>query len=203
MSDQVQTECVYKVLLLGDSIVGKTCILMRFTEGTFPEIHMSTVGLDYRVKQMTLENGQSAKVCIWDTAGQERFRAITKNYYKGAHGIMLIYDVTRQETFDNVRNWLTQVTENASDNATIFLIGNKCDDVDGRQISTEEGKKVASDYGITFIETSAKKDINISSTFEELVKEIYQKVGNLEPKQVQITTQIGGDDKKERHCCKS
>ena len=80
MSEQVQSECVYKVLLLGDSIVGKTCILMRFTEGTFPEIHMSTVGLDYRVKQMTLENGQPAKVCIWDTAGQERFRAITKNY---------------------------------------------------------------------------------------------------------------------------
>ena len=112
MSEEVQAECVYKVLLLGDSIVGKTCILMRFTEGTFPEIHMSTVGLDYRVKQMTLENGQSAKVCIWDTAGQERFRAITKNYYKGAHGIMLIYDVTRQETYLNVRNWLTQIKEN-------------------------------------------------------------------------------------------
>lgn len=202
MSDQAQTECVYKVLLLGDSIVGKTCILMRFTEGTFPEIHMSTVGLDYRVKQMTLENGQSAKVCIWDTAGQERFRAITKNYYKGAHGIMLIYDVTRQETFLNVRNWLTQIKENASDKATIFLIGNKCDDVDGRQVSTEEGSKVADDYKITFIETSAKKDINIASTFEQLVKEIYQKVGTLEPKQVQVTTQIG-QDKKEKRCCNS
>ena len=201
MSDQVQTECVYKVLLLGDSIVGKTCILMRFTEGTFPEIHMSTVGLDYRVKQMTLENGQSAKVCIWDTAGQERFRAITKNYYKGAHGIMLIYDVTRQETYLNVRNWLTQIKENASDKATIFLIGNKCDDVEGRQVSTEEGKKVADDYKITFIETSAKNDINISSTFEELVKQIYQKVGTLEPKQVQVTNKLGGEEKKEKRCC--
>ena len=201
MSEEVQAECVYKVLLLGDSIVGKTCILMRFTEGTFPEIHMSTVGLDYRVKQMTLENGQSAKVCIWDTAGQERFRAITKNYYKGAHGIMLIYDVTRQETYLNVRNWLTQIKENASDKATIFLIGNKCDDVEGRQVSTEEGKKVADDYKITFIETSAKNDINISSTFEELVKQIYQKVGTLEPKQVQVTNKLGGEEKEEKRCC--
>ena len=201
MSEEVQAECVYKVLLLGDSIVGKTCILMRFTEGTFPEIHMSTVGLDYRVKQMTLENGQSAKVCIWDTAGQERFRAITKNYYKGAHGIMLIYDVTRQETFLNVRNWLTQIKENASDKATIFLIGNKCDDIEGRQVATEEGQKVADDYKITFIETSAKNDINIASTFEQLVKQIYQKVGTLELKQVQVTNKLGGEEKKEKRCC--
>ena len=201
MSEEGQSECVYKVLLLGDSIVGKTCILMRFTEGTFPEIHMSTVGLDYRVKQMTLENGQSAKMCIWDTAGQERFRAITKNYYKGAHGIMLIYDVTRQETFLNVRNWLTQIKENASDKATIFLIGNKCDDIEGRQVATEEGQKVADDYKITFIETSAKNDINIASTFEQLVKQIYQKVGTLETKQVQVTNKLGGEEKKEKRCC--
>lgn len=177
MSEEIQADCIYKILLLGDSVVGKTCILMRFTEGTFPEIHMSTVGLDYRLKLMDLEDGKKAKVCIWDTAGQERFRAITKNYYKGAQGIMLIYDVTNSESFGNVRNWLQQIKENASDKATIFLIGNKCDDEDNRQISTEEGQKVGDDYKIQFFETSAKQDININSTFEALVKEIYQKVG--------------------------
>ena len=193
---------IFKIVLVGDSGVGKTNLLLRYLKNEFNTQTKATVGVEFGNTKVKIDNAL-IKAQIWDTAGQERYRSITSAYYKGAHGIMLIYDVTRQETFDNVRNWLTQIKENASDNATIFLIGNKCDDVDGRQISTEEGKKVASDYGITFIETSAKKDINISSTFEELVKEIYQKVGNLEPKQVQITTQIGGDDKKERHCCKS
>ena len=178
MSEEIQADCIYKILLLGDSVVGKTCILMRFTEGTFPEIHMSTVGLDYRLKLMNLEDGKQAKVCIWDTAGQERFRAITKNYYKGAQGIMLIYDITNSESFANVRNWLQQIKENASDKATIFLIGNKCDDDDNRQITFEEGQKVGNDYKIQFFETSAKQDLNISSTFEALVKEIFKKLGS-------------------------
>ena len=117
MSDE--SNYVFKVLLLGDSTVGKTCFLMRFTENTFQEIHMSTIGLDYRFKKMPLDDTKEATVQIWDTAGQDRFRAITKNYYKGAHGIILIYDVTNQKSFDNVKNWVSQIRENASEKAII------------------------------------------------------------------------------------
>ena len=92
-------ECVYKVLLLGDTTVGKTCFLMKYTDKTFQDIHMATIGLDYRLKTMKLKNGKNIKLQIWDTAGQDRFRAITKNYYKGSHGIILIYDVTNLQTF--------------------------------------------------------------------------------------------------------
>jgi small GTP-binding protein len=138
-----EADVIYKILLLGDTTVGKTCFLMRFTEGTFQEIHMSTIGLDYRLKIMPLDDGKKAKVQIWDTAGQDRFRAITKNYYKGAHGIILIFDVCNVETFENVRNWVTQIRENSSEKATIFLIGNKIDDEIRRKVSKDDGKKLA------------------------------------------------------------
>lgn len=190
-TDDNQTEYIYKVLLLGDSTVGKTCFLMRFTEGTFQEIHMSTIGLDYRLKIMDIEEPnpenaeapaviKKAKVQIWDTAGQDRFRAITKNYYKGAHGIILIYDVTNAETFKNVRNWLAQIRESASKNVTIFIVGNKIDDSEGRQVTTKEGEDIGKETDCRFFETSAKDDINITETFNELVKEIHKKCENNE-----------------------
>ena len=100
-------DCVYKVLLLGDSTVGKTCFLLRYCDNDFQESHLSTIGLDYRLKTMTLNNGKKIKLQIWDTAGQDKYRSITKNYYKGAHGIILIYDVTNYQTYENVKNWIT------------------------------------------------------------------------------------------------
>lgn len=171
---------VFKVLLLGDSTVGKTCFLMRFTENTFQEIHMSTIGLDYRFKKMTVDDGKEATVQIWDTAGQDRFRAITKNYYKGAHGIILIYDVTNQKTFENVRNWVTQIRENASEKAIIYIVGNKIDDRQNKVVTKEEGEKMAKEFNLQFYEASAKEDINIASTFDSLVKDIYKVNGNSE-----------------------
>ena len=176
MSDE--SNYVFKVLLLGDSTVGKTCFLMRFTENTFQEIHMSTIGLDYRFKKMPLDDRKEATVQIWDTAGQDRFRAITKNYYKGAHGIILIYDVTNQKSFDNVKNWVSQIRENASEKAIIYIVGNKIDDSQHRVVSKEQGEGISNEFQLKFFEASAKEDINIAPTFQALVKDIYQIMGN-------------------------
>ena len=166
------SDSVYKVLLLGDTKVGKTCFLMRYTDNTFQETHMSTIGLDYRLKTMKLSSGKNVKVQIWDTAGQDRFRAITKNYFKGAHGIILIYDVTDEQSFDNVSNWINQIKEEASDNVIIFLVGNKIDDVENRKIQTESGKNLAENFQLQFYETSAKTGENVEKTFQALVEKI-------------------------------
>ena len=131
-----QKEFIYKILLLGDSSVGKTCFLMRYTDNTFQDIHMSTIGLDYKLKNVQLEDGKMVKIQVWDTAGQDRFRSITKNYYKGAHGIILIYDVTENKSFENVKNWMNQIKEEVSNRVTIVLVGNKIDDEEHRKITT-------------------------------------------------------------------
>lgn len=194
-----ETNYVFKVLLLGDSTVGKTCFLMRFTENTFQEIHMSTIGLDYRFKKMKVDDKKEATVQIWDTAGQDRFRAITKNYYKGAHGILLIYDVTNKKTFENVRNWVTQIRENASAKAIIYIVGNKIDDKEKRVVTKEEGEKMASEFDLKFFEASAKEDINIATTFEGLVKDIYTVNGNEE--EGKNGKLHGGSGKNKKNCC--
>ena len=133
-------ECVYKILLLGDSSVGKTCLLLRYTEWSFQDIHMVTIGLDYRLKLMKLKSGKDIKLQIWDTAGQDRFRSLTKNYYKGSHGILLIYDVTNVQSLENVKTWVTQIREEASKDVIIYIVANKIDMEDGRLISKEKGK---------------------------------------------------------------
>ena len=170
MSEKKQKELLYKILVLGDSSVGKTCFLMRYADNTFQEIHMSTIGLDYKLKNVQLDDGKIVKIQIWDTAGQDRFRSITKNYYKGAHGIILIYDVTSRKTFDSVKNWISQIKEEVSDKVNIILVGNKIDDVQNRKVTFEEGEKMASSFGLPFFETSAKSGVNIDTTFNELVK---------------------------------
>ena len=172
-------EILYKILLLGDASVGKSCFLMRYTENTFQEIHMSTIGLDYKLKNVQLEDGKMVKIQIWDTAGQDRFRSITKNYYKGAHGIILLYDVTNKSTFNNVRNWIGQIKEEVSDKVSIILVGNKIDDEENRVVKEEEGAKIANEFGLIFFECSAKSGINIDNAFNELVKrtvENYSKI---------------------------
>lgn len=191
-------DCVYKVLLLGDSTVGKTCFLMRYTDKTFQEIHMSTIGLDYRLKNMTLDNGKNVKLQIWDTAGQDRFRAITKNYYKGANGIILIYDVTSIQTYENVKNWLQQIREEASPNVVIYLVGNKIDMSDERKIKKEEGEKLAGEFKLPFFETSAKEGTGVSETFEALVKQIDEVYSKIE---VENGNKLFNGKKKKTGCC--
>ena len=135
-------ECVYKILLLGDSMVGKTCFLLKYTDKSFQEIHMSTIGLDYRLKTLTLKNRKTVKLQIWDTAGQDRFRSITKNYYKKANGIILIYDITNKKSYKNIREWINQIKEEAVSNVIIYLVGNKIDLEKERKVKTEEGEKL-------------------------------------------------------------
>ena len=173
-------EVLYKILLLGDSSVGKTCFLMRYTDNTYQEIHMSTIGIDNKFKDVELEDGKKVKIQIWDTAGQDRFRSITRNYYKGANGIVLIFDVTNKKSYENVKNWVKQIKEEVSSRVTIILVANKIDDVNHRIVTKEEGEKIANECGLMFFECSAKTGENIEHAFNELVKktvENYSKVG--------------------------
>ena len=189
---------LYKILLLGDSTVGKTCFLLRYMDETFIDSHMATIGLDYRLKTMILGEQKIVKVQLWDTAGQDKFRAITRNYYKGANGIILIYDVTNLQTFENVKNWITQIREEANKNVVIFLAGNKADlPEESRAVQKEDGQKMAEEYNIPFQETSAKEGINVNETFQELVEKIDEVFSKLEiPKAEQKNILFNGKKKK-------
>ena len=153
---------------------------MRYTDNTYQEIHMSTIGIDNKFKDVELEDGKKVKIQIWDTAGQDRFRSITRNYYKGANGIVLIFDVTNKKSYENVKNWVKQIKEEVSSRVTIILVANKIDDVNHRIVTKEEGEKIANECGLMFFECSAKTGENIEHAFNELVKktvENYSKVG--------------------------
>ena len=192
-----QKEFLYKILLLGDTSVGKTCFLMRYTDNTFQEIHMSTIGLEKKKKNVQLDDGKMYKIQIWDTAGQDRFRSITKNYYKGAHGIVLIYDITDKKTFENVRNWVKQIKEEVSDKVCIILVANKIDAEDKRVVSTEEGEKMAAEYDMMFFECSAKTGNNIDNAFNQLVKKTVENYSKID----QSGTKLVKKKNKKKGCC--
>ena len=193
----VKKEFMYKILLLGDSSVGKTCILTRYSENTFQEDHLATIGLDFKQKIVNLDNGKTVKVQIWDTAGQDRFKSITKNYYKGAHGIILIYDVTTRKTFDNVRKWIDTIKEEVSDKVNVILVGNKIDNNDNRKVTTEEGQEIANEYKLPFYETSAKTGDNINKAFNDLITRVVDVFGKYEEK----GQKLGNKKKKANGCC--
>ncbi len=194
-------DTVYKVLLLGDSSVGKTCFLLRYCDRTFQEAHLSTIGLDYRLKTMTLKNNKNIKLQIWDTAGQDRFRALTKNYYKGANGIILIYDISTTQTFENVKVWINQIKEEANANVIIYLVGNKIDlPKDKRTVSEEEGQKLADEYKFLFKEASAKEGTNVNEIFQELVEKIDAETKPEVPNTEKKNQLYQAKDKK-RNCC--
>ena len=165
---------LYKILLLGDSTVGKTCFLLRYVDDSFLDLHMATIGLDYRLKTLILEEQKIVKVQLWDTAGQDKFRAITRNYYKGASGIILIFDVTNVKTYENIKKWINEIKEEISEKVAIVLIGNKIDNVQERKISKEQGDKLASEIGVKFFETSAKTGEGINESVFFLVKKIFE-----------------------------
>jgi small GTP-binding protein len=197
----MEEEIVYKVLLLGDSSVGKTCFLLRYCDKSFQDVHLSTIGLDYRLKSMTLKNNKNIKLQIWDTAGQDRFRAITKNYYKGANGIILIYDVTNMQTYENVKNWISQIKEEANPNVIIYLVGNKIDVPDDqRLVKAEDGQKIADEFNLPFNEASAKDGTNVNVIFQELLEQIDEKYSKLEVPKGERKNQLFTGKKKKSWC---
>ena len=162
---------LFKLLIIGDSGVGKSSILNRFTDDTFNPAFISTIGIDFKVKTIKI-NDSLIKLQIWDTAGQERFKAIMTAYYRGATGIFLVYDITNQKSFDNVKSWLHNIKTNNPEVISVTLIGNKSDLENKRIISTDAGKKFAKENDLDFYETSAKNSDNIEQIFTTASKKL-------------------------------
>eukprot|EP00568_Trieres_chinensis_P007615 CAMPEP_0183295790 /NCGR_PEP_ID=MMETSP0160_2-20130417/3614_1 /TAXON_ID=2839 ORGANISM="Odontella Sinensis, Strain Grunow 1884" /NCGR_SAMPLE_ID=MMETSP0160_2 /ASSEMBLY_ACC=CAM_ASM_000250 /LENGTH=213 /DNA_ID=CAMNT_0025457323 /DNA_START=172 /DNA_END=810 /DNA_ORIENTATION=+ len=159
---------LFKVLLIGDSGVGKTSLLTRFADDAFTSCHLATIGVDFKIRTIDL-NGKTVKLQLWDTAGQERFRCIVKGYYRGSHGIIVVYDVTDRESFDNVKEWLLEVERYAyAQDTRIILVGNKIDLVTRRAVPTAEAEAFAKARDIMFIEASAKSAENVNQAFLSL-----------------------------------
>ena len=159
---------------MGDSGVGKSCIILRYIENNFSTNLMNSIGVDFKLKNIELDN-KKIKLQIWDTAGQERFRTITTSYYKGAHAILIVFDITDRESFEHVRNWMADIDKFAKEGVLRILVGNKCDLENSRQVRKEEGNEIANKYGIKYIETSAKETTNIEDLFISTAKNLLSK----------------------------
>lgn len=168
-------ENLIKLLILGDVSVGKSNFLFRFIENQFIDNHLPTVGFDYKSQIITLPDKTVVKLQIWDTVGQEKFMAINKSLLAKVHGIILIYDITDQDSFEHINNWITIIKE-ANENASLILVANKCDIEDKRVISEDEGNKLAIENNISFVEASAKENINIKETFIKITEEVMNNV---------------------------
>ncbi|XP_063056758.1 RAB3A, member RAS oncogene family, b isoform X2 [Engraulis encrasicolus] len=166
---------MFKILIIGNSSVGKTSFLFRYADDSFTPAFVSTVGIDFKVKTI-YRNDKRIKLQIWDTAGQERYRTITTAYYRGAMGFILMYDITNDESFNAVQDWSTQIKTYSWDNAQVLLVGNKCDMEDERVVAAERGRQLSEHLGFEFFEASAKDNINVKQTFERLVDIICEKM---------------------------
>lgn len=164
---------LFKVVLIGDSGVGKSNLLSRFTRNEFCLESKSTIGVEFATRTLQVE-GRTIKAQIWDTAGQERYRAITSAYYRGALGALLVYDVTKPTTFDNVSRWLKELRDHADSNIVIMLIGNKTDLKHLRAVATEDAQSFAEKEGLAFIETSALEATNVEKAFQTILGDIYR-----------------------------
>ncbi|KAE9606151.1 putative small GTPase superfamily, P-loop containing nucleoside triphosphate hydrolase [Lupinus albus] len=163
---------LFKVVLIGDSGVGKTNILSRFTRNEFYLDSKSTIGVEFATRTLQVE-GKTVKAQIWDTAGQERYRAITSAYYRGAVGALLVYDITKRQTFDNVQRWLRELRDHADSNIVIMMAGNKSDLNHLRAVSTEDAKCLAEKEALSFLETSALEAYNVEKAFQTILFDIY------------------------------
>ncbi|VDM32664.1 unnamed protein product [Hydatigera taeniaeformis] len=173
-SDQ-NFDYMFKILIIGNSSVGKTSFLVRYAEDSFTSAFVSTVGIDFKVKTVFRQD-KRVKLQIWDTAGQERYRTITTAYYRGALGFILMYDITNEDSFNAVRDWVTQIKTYSWDNAQVVLVGNKSDLAAERQITTDRGRALADTLGLKFFETSAKDNVNVKAVFDLMVDIILEKM---------------------------
>ncbi|XP_050804910.1 ras-related protein Rab-10 isoform X1 [Gopherus flavomarginatus] len=208
-------DLLFKLLLIGDSGVGKTCVLFRFSDDAFNTTFISTIDgaapgwewllsvlepgrplvstrrIDFKIKTVELQ-GKKIKLQIWDTAGQERFHTITTSYYRGAMGIMLVYDITNGKSFENISKWLRNIDEHANEDVERMLLGNKCDMEDKRVVLKTKGEQIAREHGIRFFETSAKANINIEKAFLTLAEDILRKTPVKEPNSENVDISSGG-----------
>ena len=158
---------LFKMLIIGDSGVGKSSLMNRFSDNIFSESYINTIGVDFKIRTIEV-NGKMIKLQIWDTAGQERFRTIVSSYYRGAHGIMIVFDITDKDSFNNVNMWYNEIQKYASSNIKTILIGNKADFESKRQVDYSEAKEYADSMNMTYFETSAKTALNVEKSFFEL-----------------------------------
>ncbi|KAG7281814.1 hypothetical protein CRUP_037095, partial [Coryphaenoides rupestris] len=185
---------LFKLLIIGDSGVGKSSLLLRFADNTFSGSYITTIGVDFKIRTVEI-NGEKVKLQIWDTAGQERFRTITSTYYRGTHGVIVVYDVTSAESFVNVKRWLHEINQNCDDVCRI-LVGNKNDDPNSKVVETTDAQKFAEQMGINLFETSAKENINV----EELVLRAKKDVLAKQQQQNDVVT-LTKNSKRKRKCC--
>jgi len=164
---------LFKIVVIGDCGVGKTCVVQRFKGGNFIERHGNTIGVDFAMKEIVID-GKKIKLQIWDTAGQERFRTITQSYYRSAHGVILVYDLTKRSSFLNIQRWMEEVRRYTASNVLIMLIGNKCDLETLREVETLEAQVVAERTPeiLTVLETSARDDTNVTEAFTCMAKHL-------------------------------
>ena len=170
-SEPSPDEIPIKIMVIGNTAVGKTSFILKYTEDTFQEVHLSTVGVDFRIKQITYNN-KKYKLSIYDTTGQERYKALAFSLIKNVDGIILIYDVTDISTFKSVPDWIQSAREKKGENYPMIILGNKIDLIDKRKITTEEGEEIAKKYGLDFYEISNKESVNI----ENAIMTLFQKV---------------------------
>ncbi|KAL3506548.1 hypothetical protein ACH5RR_031930 [Cinchona calisaya] len=173
--EESREEYLFKIVIIGDSAVGKSNLLSRYARNEFNPHSKATIGVEFQTRSLEID-GKEVKAQIWDTAGQERFRAVTSAYYRGAFGALLVYDISRKDTFQNVAKWLEELNAHADTIVTRMLVGNKCDLESIREVSVEEGKSLAEEQEFFFIETSALDSTNVKQAFEIVIREIYSNV---------------------------
>jgi small GTP-binding protein len=165
------TQYNFKILIAGDSSVGKTSILNSFTDGSFDENTRTTIGVGIKIKNMKV-NDKDCRLTLWDTASQERFRTLTSGFYRGGHGVLMVYDITCRESFNNLKYWMKELTQYSTNDPCIIIIGNKLDLKYKRSVSVEEGLSYAREQGVMYIEASAKTQQGVKQAFEELLQKI-------------------------------
>eukprot|EP00992_Anisonema_acinus_P005449 TRINITY_DN1815_c0_g1_i1.p1 TRINITY_DN1815_c0_g1~~TRINITY_DN1815_c0_g1_i1.p1 ORF type:complete len:197 (-),score=31.19 TRINITY_DN1815_c0_g1_i1:22-612(-) len=166
-----------KFLIVGDCAVGKSSLLVRFSDGNFTESYISTIGIDFKLREADIE-GRRCKIQLWDTAGQERFRTITSAYYRGAHGIVLVYDVTNRNSFENVSYWMKHIEKYSSENVNCILVGNKIDESSKREVSRSEGLQLAGTFNVEFYECSAKNGMMVEQCFMDLALAVKKSISH-------------------------
>jgi small GTP-binding protein len=192
---------MFKLLIVGESGVGKTCILLRFADNSFEETFLSTIGVDFKVKEILVEN-KKVKLQIWDSAGQERFRNITMSYYRNCSGIIVVYDVTSHDTFEKVPEWISEVRRYVP-TVPLVVVGNKCDLVDKRKVTYEEGQELAKSLGLILLETSAKTNQNIEDAFQQVAVQLIKEAESKPKTEVKKSVNVGAQRTRKgtKKCC--